>query len=81
MADEPMSLVPAFDDLNDPRARRRAHQFDELLLAAICAVISAAESWAAVVEWSEAKLDWLRQQLPFANGIASRRFRTRVLVA
>lgn len=47
------------------------YQLDELLLAAICAVISGAESWTLVVEWSEMKLDWLRQQLPFANGIAS----------
>jgi len=41
------------------------------LLAAICAVIKGAESWTSVVEWSEMKLDWLRQHLPFANGIAS----------
>lgn len=71
MANKPISLVAAFDDLNDPRARRCAYQLDELLLAAICAVISGAESWTAVVEWSETKLDWLRQHLPFANGIAS----------
>lgn len=51
--------------------RGDARQLDELLLAAICAVISGVENWTTVVEWSEAKLDWLRQQLPFANGIAS----------
>jgi hypothetical protein len=26
-----------------------------------------AESWTSVVEWSEMKLEWLRQYLPFAN--------------
>ena len=71
MANEPISLVAAFDDLSDPRGRQCPYRLDELLLAAICAVISGAESWTAVVEWSETKLDWLRQQLPFANGIAS----------
>ncbi|WP_258000825.1 transposase family protein, partial [Janthinobacterium sp. ROICE36] len=68
MANEPISLVAAFDDLNDPRARQCPYRLDELLLAAICAVISGAESWTTVVEWSETKLDWLRQHLPFANG-------------
>jgi hypothetical protein len=44
---------------------------EELLLMASGAVIGGAESWAAVAEWERFKLDWLRQHLPFANGIAS----------
>jgi len=43
----------------------------ELLLTAICAVLSGADSWAAVALWGRAKLGWLRQFLPFANGVAS----------
>jgi predicted transposase YbfD/YdcC len=66
-----ISLLEAFQELSDPRARECAYQLEELLLAAICAVISGAESWTSVVEWSEMKLDWLRQHLPFANGVAS----------
>ena len=71
MINAPISLLEAFDELSDPRARECAYQLDELLFAAICAVISGAESWTSVVEWSEMKLEWLRQHLPFANGIAS----------
>jgi predicted transposase YbfD/YdcC len=71
MTNAPISLLEAFEELRDPRARECAYQLDELLLAAICSVISGAESWTTVVEWSEMKLDWLRQHLPFANGIAS----------
>ncbi len=71
MTNEPIALVAAFNDLTDPRARQCAYQLDELLLAAICAVISGAETWISVVEWGEMKLDWLRQHLPFVNGIAS----------
>lgn len=71
MANAPISLLEAFEELSDPRSRECAYQLDELLLAAICAVISGAESWTSVVEWSEMKLDWLRQHLPFMNGIAS----------
>ena len=61
----------AFDDLPDPRRRECPHRLDELLLAAICGVISGAESWTSVVQWSQTKLDWLRHYLPYAHGIAS----------
>jgi predicted transposase YbfD/YdcC len=71
MTNAPISLLEAFEELSDPRARECAFQLEELLLAAICAVISGAESWTSVVEWSQMKLDWLRQHLPFENGIAS----------
>ncbi|HEX7641876.1 MAG TPA: ISAs1 family transposase [Burkholderiaceae bacterium] len=71
MANTGISLLEAFAELTDPRSRACAFELDEMVLAAICAVISGAESWTAVVEWSEMKLDWLRQHLPFANGIAS----------
>lgn len=71
MANTPISLLGAFDEIIDSHARACAYQLEELLLAAICSVISGAESWTSVVEWSEMKLDWLRQHLPFSNGIAS----------
>lgn len=58
-------------ELTDPRGRECEHQLEELLLVAICAVISGAEGWTSVAEWGRFKLDWLRQHLPFANGIAS----------
>ncbi len=47
-------------------------KLEELLLVAIGAVISGAESWTAVSAWGQLKLVWLRQHLPFTNGIASR---------
>ncbi|MCW5237171.1 ISAs1 family transposase [Verminephrobacter eiseniae] len=66
-----MSLLTAFEDLPEPRGRECPHRLDELLLAAICGVISGAESWTSVVQWSQMKLDWLRHYLPYAHGIAS----------
>lgn len=65
MANAPKSLLEAFEGLNDTRTRECVYQLEELLLAAICEVISRAESWTSVVEWSEMKLDWLRQYLSF----------------
>lgn len=71
MENAQISLLEAFAELRDPRGRECEHKLEELLLVAIGAVISGAESWTAVSEWGWLKLDWLRQHLPFANGIAS----------
>ena len=64
-------FLQAFEGLEDPRSRACPHRLDELLLVALCAITSGAESWVTVVEWGRMKLDWLRRWLPFANGIAS----------
>jgi hypothetical protein len=58
-----------FADLEDPRTRRSRHGLLEMLLTAICAVLSGADTWVAVALWGRAKLDWLRQFLPFAEGV------------
>lgn len=68
---EKKAFLGHFDDLEDPRSRRSPHGLMELLLTAICAVLSGADTWTAVVLWGRAKLDWLRQFLPFENGVAS----------
>jgi predicted transposase YbfD/YdcC len=64
-------MLEHFADLEDPRTRQSPHDLMELLLTAICAVLSGADSWAGVALWGRAKLSWLRQFLPFANGAAS----------
>ena len=65
------ALLDHFDDLVDPRTRECPHALDELLLTAISALLSGADTWVSVALWGRAKLDWLRQFLPFANGIAA----------
>ena len=65
------SILEHFADLEDPRTRQSPHSLMELLLTAICAVLSGADSWAGVAFWGQAKLSWLRQFLPFVNGVAS----------
>ena len=64
-------FLQAFEGLEDPRSRACAHRLDELLLVALCAITSGADSWVTVVDWGRMKLDWLRRWLPFDNGIAS----------
>ncbi len=65
------TLLEHFEGLEDPRSRQSPHALDELLLTAVCAVLSGADGWAAVALWGRAKLDWLRRFLPFENGVAS----------
>lgn len=69
--EEKKALLDHFEDLEDPRSRQSPHALDELLLTAVCAVLSGADSWAAVALWGRAKLGWLRRFLPFENGAAS----------
>ncbi len=67
----PVGLLEHFAELEDPRTRCSPHDLLELLLTAIAAILSGADNWVAVAAWGRAKLDWLRQFLPFATGIAS----------
>jgi predicted transposase YbfD/YdcC len=75
MSKEPKAVevgfLEAFEDLEDPRSRTCEHPLEELMLVALCAVTSGADSWVSVVIWARLKTDWLRQYLPFTNGIAS----------
>lgn len=67
----PILLLESFTGMTDPRARECDYKLDELLLVAICAVLGGAQGWTSVAEWGVLKLDWLRQYLPFTNGVAS----------
>ena len=69
--EEKKALLEHFADMEDPRSRQPMHSLEEMLLVAICAVLSGADGWAAVALWGQAKLSWLRQFLPFENGVAS----------
>jgi predicted transposase YbfD/YdcC len=60
-----------FTDLLDPHTRRSDYPLQELLLVAVCAILSGADNWVDVADWGRAKLEWLRRFLPFENGTAS----------
>ena len=68
---EPLSVEDAFGDLKDPRSRSPEHKLSELLVVAIAAILSGADSWVGIATWAEAKIGWLRQYLTLANGVAS----------
>lgn len=66
-----LSIDEAFGDLRDPRSRTPAHDLQEMLVVALCAILSGADSWVAIQLWAEAKLDWLRRYVPLASGVPS----------
>jgi predicted transposase YbfD/YdcC len=58
--------------VQDPRSdKNKLYPLEELLLLCICAVVSGAEGWEAIVAFGRTKLTWLRQFLPFVHGIPS----------
>jgi predicted transposase YbfD/YdcC len=67
-----ISLQHIFADLEDPRqAAKVRHSLQDIVVLAILAVISNAQSWTEIVEFGKAKESWLRQFLPLTNGIPS----------
>jgi hypothetical protein len=61
-----------FAELTDPRVERnREHLLEEILLIAIAAVLSGAESWNDIADYGEDKQEWLKTFLTLPSGIPS----------
>lgn len=70
--EEESSFLDIFEGLEDPRStRNRLYSMSEILLSTLCAAICGAEGWQDVEDFGKAKFDYLRQFLPFKNGIPS----------
>ncbi len=66
------SLMDFISILPDPRVTGRVkHSLEEVVAMACCAVLSGAESWIDVVDWSTKNEKWLRKFLSLKNGIPS----------
>src|SRR5258708_25099165 len=71
-----------FAELTDPRVERnREHVLEEILLMAIAAVLSGAESWNDIEEYGQAKIEWLKTFLTLPSGIPSHDTFNRVFAA
>ena len=67
-----LDFLDIFEGLEDPRStRNRLYTMAELLLTTLCAAICGAEGWQDVEDFGNAKLDYLRQYLPYKNDIPS----------
>jgi predicted transposase YbfD/YdcC len=66
------SIQYLFADLEDPRQSHKVkHRLDDIILLAIFAVISNAQSWTEIEAFGKSKAAWLRQYLVLENGIPS----------
>ena len=71
-----------FSELTDPRVERnREHLLEEILLIAIAAVLSGAESWNDIALYGEDKREWLKTFLTLPGGIPSHDTFNRVFAA
>lgn len=69
-ATETASLTDSFEKLDDPRDGE-TYPLGEIVVLVVCATISGADTFVAVKEFGESRLDWLRGLLPFEDGIPS----------
>lgn len=63
-----LSIEEAFGDLRDPHCRMLAHDVTQMLMVALRAILSGANSGVAIKPWAEVKLGWLRRYLQMVNG-------------
>jgi predicted transposase YbfD/YdcC len=64
----------SFSSLPDPRRTSKGHfryPLDEILFLVISAVVSGADGWVSIHDFGVSKLVWLRQYLPYKNGVPS----------
>jgi predicted transposase YbfD/YdcC len=76
----PVALLEQFASVPDPRIERhRWHKLSDILLIAVCAVLSGAESYPASEDFGTERESWLRQCLELPAGIPSHDTFNRVL--
>lgn len=69
---EENSLKRYFGELPDPRVEGRCeHRLVDIIVTAICGVLSGSEGWEDIEEFGHSKLEWLQQFLELPNGIPS----------
>ncbi|WP_287648833.1 transposase family protein, partial [Accumulibacter sp.] len=57
-------LMDVWVGVRDPRqAKKVEHDLVEMLVVAVCAVLSGADGFVEIEAWAKEKLDWLRRYL------------------
>jgi predicted transposase YbfD/YdcC len=78
----PLAIPAHFANLPDPRVKRtRHHELTDIIVIALCAVISGADSWYDIEKFGHAKKEWLAGFLKLPNGIPSHDTFNRVFTA
>jgi predicted transposase YbfD/YdcC len=78
----PLPIADAFADLPDPRVdRNKLHLLADILVVALCAVISGAETWEQIAEYGRRKEAFFRRFLALPHGVPSHDTFYRVFIA
>ena len=68
----PEPLITFLNELKDPRqAGACDHKLIDVLMIAICTIISGGESWEDMEAYGQEKLDWLKTFLELSSGMPS----------
>jgi predicted transposase YbfD/YdcC len=59
------------DCIKDPRHHNTRHLIGDMLIIALCAIISGADAWTQVAEYGQSKFSWFSEFLLLPNGIPS----------
>ena len=63
------TITEHFTKLDDPRRYNRSHLLLDMVVIAICAVISGADDWQAVEKFGHSKYKWFKDFLELPHGI------------
>ena len=66
------TILECFSTLTDPRLnRRKRHLLEDIVVLAICGVLSGADDWVGIAAFGQAKYHWFKQFLSLPHGIPS----------
>lgn len=59
-----MELLNTFSELTDPRTKRITYSLELIIFLTISSVVSGAENWTDVANFSKSKIDWVKKFYP-----------------
>lgn len=73
MNKDPRSIVEFLSEIEDPRRdnANRRHEFIDIMVIALCGMLSSADDWVSIALYGRTKKDWFTQYLSLPNGIPS----------
>lgn len=64
-------IAEHFQELTDPRRREVTYPLINIVVMALCAVLSGADDFVSIARWAEMKKDWLAKFLDMSAGVPS----------
>ena len=64
-------IADHFEDLTDPRRREPTYPLVNIVVMAVCAMLSGADDFVAIADWARTKKDWLAKFLDMSAGVPS----------